>query len=312
MDVVVATNRNHAYLRESLASVKAQTWPHWRVVVVDDGSPDPSALDLVVAGVPGARVVHQRSGGVSAARNRGLAEGVAPLVAFLDDDDIWRPDRLERQVRAWEAAPHHVAVHSAGWYIDAEGQPFGEGWRARQALSRRYLSGEEPLPRIVTLLVRRDICERVGGFDETLSLAEDNDFTLRLAQVGEFLSLDDALVGYRRHAGNVSAPGALAGRQSTERMLRAQIGRALDREDVAAALLLRENLRRFLKASAVEALHGTAGALRARDARTFAAELRWAGRPAPAAAAVRASAVTASQALHRTGWTSLRWGDAHR
>lgn len=301
VDIVVATNRNHVFLHDAIASVQAQTWPHWRLVVVDDGAPDPSALDRVVEGVPGARVVHQRPAGVSAARNRGLAEGDAPLVAFLDDDDVWRSDRLELQVRAWEAAPHHVAVGSAGWYIDAEGHRFGDGWRATQSPSRRFLSGEEPLPRIVTLLVRRNVCELIGGFDETLSLAEDNDFTLRLAQAGEVLTLSEALVGYRRHAGNVSSSGALAGRQSTERMLLAQIRRAWARQDAAAALLLTENLRRFRAGSTADARRGALEAVRARDVRLLAGEFRWVARATPAVVIARASAMKVPQALHGQG-----------
>jgi glycosyltransferase involved in cell wall biosynthesis len=278
VDIIIPTNRTSRFLSETITSVVDQTWPHWQLTLVDDGSPDPSALDALAAKVPGARVLHQPPGGTSVARNRGIRETKGPLLVFLDDDDLWMPDRLERQVEAWLKAPQHVGVFCGGTYIDADGRAFGEPWRAEQTLSRRFLSGEVPMPRIVTLMLRRDVCLAAQGFDETIGTGQDLDFTLRLLQLGEMLAVPRTLVRYRRHDANVSKAGSLAGREAIDRFLLKQIREAEQRHDASAALLLREHLRRTRSAAAVESLDGAVTAFRLRDARKLAAECRWASR----------------------------------
>lgn len=280
VDVVISTNRASPYLREAVDSVVQQSWTRWRLIVVDDGSPTPQFLLDALRDVPGSVVVRQPASGLPAARNHGIRLGTGQLIAFLDDDDVWHPDRLAAQVEAWLAAPSHVAVYSSGWYMDADGTPFGSGWPAVQTPSRLFLSGQVPLPRIVTVLVRRDVCEAMGGFDETFSLAEDNEFLLRLAQRGEMLAVDAALVGYRRHAFNMSG-ASLEGRLANERLLLMQRAAARARGDRLTARLLGANLRRLRSTSAPESLRLMAAAARERDVRGLGRELVWAGRSAP-------------------------------
>ncbi len=161
-------------------------------------------------------------------------------------------------------------------YIDASRRPFGEGWPAPQTPSRRFLSGECPLPHIVTLMVRRDACDRIGNFDEEIVICEDLDLTLRLAQVGELLAIPAPLVHYRRHHMNVSQAGSLADRRARIPMLAKQVRSAAAREDVSAVLLLRENLHRARVAAASEAVNGAVAALRQRDVKRLLGEIRWA------------------------------------
>jgi glycosyltransferase involved in cell wall biosynthesis len=293
VDVVISTNRASPYLREAVGSVLEQSWTGWRLIVVDDGSPTPEFLLDAVRDVPDAVVVRQPASGLPAARNHGIRVGTGQLVAFLDDDDVWHPDRLAAQVEAWRAAPRHVAVYSGGWYMDADGTPFGSGWPAAQTPSPLFLSGEVPLPRIVTLLVRRDVCEAMGGFNETFSLAEDNEFILRLAQRGEMLAVEQALVGYRRHAFNMSGI-SLEGRLANERLLVMQRAAARANGDRLTARLLGTNLRRLRRTSAPDSLRLMAAAVRARDLGSLGRELAWAGRSAP----LPTVAALASRATH--------------
>lgn len=278
VDVIIPTNRASRFLPETIASVAGQTWPHWRLTVVDDGSPDPATLDDLVADVPGARVLHQAPSGTSAARNRGIRETDGPLLVFLDDDDVWLPERLERQVEAWLQAQEHVAVFCGGSYIDGDGRSFGEPWPAHQTPSRTFLSGEVPMPRIVTLMVRRDVCLAVGGFDEGIRTGQDLDFTLRVLQEGEMRAVPEPLVLYRRHNSNVSQAGSLVGRRAIDSLLTRQIHDAKRRNDASATLLLRENRRRRRSVAAAESLDGAVADLRLRDVHGVAAELRWAAR----------------------------------
>lgn len=282
VDVVIATNRDSPYLAEAVDSVRAQTWTGWRIILVDDGSPSPGVSQEVIAGIEEALVVRQEPRGLPAARNVGILRGSGDLVAFLDDDDVWDPQKLERQVRAWQAAPHHVGIYSAGWYMDEDGQPFGDGWGAEQVPSWRFLSGEIPLPRIVTLVVRRDAWVALGGFDETFSMAEDLEFIMRLVQQGELLAVPEPLVGYRRHGFNMSAVGVSAdGPRATERLLRMQIAAAQRRGDATTALLLREHLRRFRRNAAEPLVGGLIASARRRDSRALRDQISWAATSAP-------------------------------
>jgi len=308
VDVIIATNRASPFLSEALASVCAQTWTGWRIIIVDDGCSDPAFLRSAVHDIPEARIVRQPPSGLPAARNTGIRASSADLIAFLDDDDVWHPGRLAAQVSAWQAATDRVAVYCGGWYMGPDGTTFGRGWPAVQASSAQFLGGDVPPPRIVTLLVRRTVCESMGGFNETFTLAEDNEFILRLAQEGEMVAVDERLVGYRRHALNMSG-AALEGRLANERALLLQIESARGRGDETTARLLRNHLRWLRRTAAPASVRHMAAAVRRADATAFARELAWATRSAPihTLAALAAKSATAL----RTALRSSRGDAAH-
>jgi glycosyltransferase involved in cell wall biosynthesis len=274
VDVVMSTNRLSPYLDETLGSLMAQTWSSWKLTVVDDGSPDPAALAAVVGRVPRSRVVRQPHRGLPAARNTGIGSTQAPLVALLDDDDLWDPDKLEHQVRAMEANPAALAAFTAGRYVDGQGREFGDGWGAESVDSRRFVSGEVPWPRIVTLMVRRSAHELIGGFNETYSVAEDNDYILRLALQGAMVGVPVPLVSYRRHTENMSNFGSIEGRRANFRVLREQL--QLHGRDPEVESLLRRNIATFRQAAAGEWALSVSDALRRRQLGRFAKELWWA------------------------------------
>ena len=195
-------------------------------------------------------MIHRPHAGVSAARNAGLAAGTGQLVAFLDDDDLWDPRRLEAQVTALRVASEAVGAFCGGYYIDADGRTFGTGWDAEHVERERMIDGSVPAPRIVSLLVTRDTCLRVGGFDESLVLAEDNDFVLRVLQQGPLTAVPEKLVGYRRHGGNASDEALTESRRATDRLLAKQIDAARQRGDAATAALLRSHRQRHHRRAA--------------------------------------------------------------
>ena len=274
VDLVMATNRASPFLRRTLESVVAQTYPHWRLTVVDDGTPDPDVVRRAVADMPRSQVIRQENRGPAAARNAGIAHGNAPLVAILDDDDIWDPDKLAAQVDSLEASPEAVASFTAGCYIDAEGREFGSGWPARTVPSQLFVSGAEPQPRIVSLMVRRSAHDLLGGFDETYFMAEDNEYILRLALLGPMVAVPRRLVAYRRHTHNLSSSNSTEGRRATLRFLREQ--RAAHRADLAVAELLDERLEREKRLWADECTRSLVDAARRRDRHRLAEELQWA------------------------------------
>ena len=290
VDVILPTNRTSPYLQATIASLAAQTWTHWRLILVDDGVPDPEYLDAAVGHVRDSRVIHRPHAGVSAARNAGLAAATGDLIAFVDDDDLWEPRRLEAQVAALRTDPEALGAFCGGYFIDDEGRRFGNGWTAEQVAPERMIDGSVPAPRIVTLLLTRDACRRVGPFDETLVLAEDNDFILRVLQQGSLVAVPEQLVGYRRHEANTSDQALTEGRRATDRLLAKQIKAARRRGDDPTAALLRRHLRRHHERSAEASAAVLAWAIRSRRGSCFVRELSWALRHAPwftAAAVVR-------------------------
>jgi glycosyltransferase involved in cell wall biosynthesis len=281
VDVVIATNRESPFLVEAIDSVVAQRHPSWRIIIVDDGSPNPGFIRRSAANVANAVVVRQEAAGPSAARNRGVGEGDSPLIAFLDDDDIWTPDRLRLQVAAAAHHPAAVGVFSGFWYLDEHGRRLDGDWPATHTPSAHFIDGSAMLPRIVTLMVRRDVFERLRGFDESYRVCEDNQFTLRLAMEGELIPVPEELVGYRRHGSNTSTGHPLE-RAETNRMLTEFKAEATRRGDERTRRLFEENLRQYRRAAGEATVFALSEASRARDWATVRRELRWGFSQVPA------------------------------
>ncbi len=278
ISVIIPTNRGGPYLTEAVASVRAQTEPVSEIILVDDGAPDAglarTAQDL------GLRYLRLAGGGVSAARNAGAAAAEGQWLAFLDDDDVWHPERIAAQLAVLEAHPDAIASHTGGWYMNADGVRFGTDWSARPATALQMLGGSIPLPRITTLIVRHDAFDAIGGFDTSMRMAEDNDLVRRLLVRGESAAVDRSLVGYRRHPANVTSrmlDGRIAARRSIRTLLRA----ARDAHDRDTAAALEERWRRFLREGAEENLRELRAAARQRDWRYAALCGAWAMRTAP-------------------------------
>ena len=260
ISVIIPSNRIGSYLEDAVASVRAQTAPVSEVILVDDGAPAPG-LEQVAQDL-GLRYVRQAPSGIAAARNRGVEHAESEWVAFLDDDDVWHPDRIAAQLRALDDTPAAVACASGGWYMDAAGVRFGDDWWQHPASSRDILAGLKPFPRITTLTIRRDAYRAVGGCDSTMEPAEDSDLIMRLLQVGEFATVPRPLVGYRRHGSNVSSTG-LRGRAASYRVIATNLRRSAQRHDRDLTRLLRANLRAFRRAAAIENARELAAQLRA-------------------------------------------------
>lgn len=271
VSVVIPTNRGGPYLAEAVASVRAQTVAVREIILVDDGSPHPG-LGAVAAEL-GLSYRRQHPSGLSVARNSGAAAATGEWLAFLDDDDVWHPERLARQFAALDDDPTAVAVSTGGWYMDADGVPFGDGWPSPRAASRDLLRGAVPFPRITTLLIRRGEYLAAGGCRSAMEPSEDNELILRLLQRGEFAAVDAALVGYRRHRDNVTRRG-LAGRVASRRAVLEQLCAAKHADDGELSDLLRQNLRASRHDAAAQNLGEFIDAWRARD-RTYARKTAW-------------------------------------
>ncbi len=191
MSVVIPAYNAEETIQAALVSVGAQTVAPHEVVVVDDGSSD--RTPAVVRGYgPGVRLLHQDRQGPSAARNAGIAATSGDLVAFLDADDEWHPEKLERQLRVLDDGAVVVAT-------DWTRGPFAAVLPDQVPVST--VPGTDLLLlnrfQTSTVLARRSALDATGGFDTTLDGVEDWDMWLRMSEVGQVRKLDWPLVRYR-------------------------------------------------------------------------------------------------------------------
>jgi len=205
VSAIIPAHNAEPYLADAIESVLAQTHSPVECIVVDDGSTDGTARVAQGFG-DRIRVVCQENRGVSAARNRGAAEASGDLLAFVDADDRWLPERVGRGVSALRCNSRLDAVVCATQVVDREVRPVGV---IRQD---PHLTPEDLLMcrgSVVSassnLLIRRKAFAELGGFDEGLSTSADWALTFRLVERGHLGVLSEPLVQYRRHESNMSA-----------------------------------------------------------------------------------------------------------
>ena len=210
VSVVVPSHNRAGLLRRTLGSILAQRLADLEVIVVDDGSTDDTAA---VAAGAGPRVVvlrNRQPAGVSAARNQGIAVARGVWIAFCDDDDLWSPDKLARQL---EAAEHARAdwVYAGDVNVDERLRILSGGPPPDPANVMALLTRWNPIASGGSnVVVRAQVLRAVGGFDPGLRRTEDWDLWIRIARSGPPAWVCAPLVAYRFHAGNVATdPGEM-------------------------------------------------------------------------------------------------------
>lgn len=200
--VVIPTWNRAALVGEAIASVVAQTYPHWEIVAVDDGSNDDTLERLREIPDPRLKILASpHIGRIARVRNLGVAQATGEWIAFLDSDDLWLPEKLTLQIAAlrqtgaaWCYADHGL--------IGENGAPVakrGDNFQPKSGRILRALLRDETAASIVTLIVRRDVFDALGGFDESLTMRDDLDFTLRLAAAADAVAVPDILTLVREH-----------------------------------------------------------------------------------------------------------------
>ena len=176
ISVIVPVYNGERFLAEAIQSVLDQTLPPDEIIVVDDGSTDGTAA--IVAGLAlNSQVpiyyVYQENRGPSVARNTGMQIASGVLVAFLDADDLWLPDKLEQQLVHLTGTPEFGYV---GCRVRSVCEP-GQDWPL--TLNRVYWESHPPTYTSSALLIRRSVWEMVGQFDPDRLLGEDADWIMR-------------------------------------------------------------------------------------------------------------------------------------
>lgn len=203
VSVVMPAYNNADTVGRALASIAAQTVPPCEVIVVDDGSGDGTAeaVRAMAGRMNGVRLrlFRQQNQGAGAARNRALAAATGTWLAFLDADDEWMPDKLEQSLAQTDPARHDMSAHNV-LILDGDRSHVVDclpHWQAdpadpfRTLFLRGFISSS-------TVLLRRQVALRAGGFDPTLRSAQDYELWLAVLGLigGRFLVFPQALLRY--------------------------------------------------------------------------------------------------------------------
>jgi glycosyltransferase involved in cell wall biosynthesis len=215
VSVIVPVFNGERFLAEALDCIVPAA--PIEVIVVDDGSSDCSAA-IAAERAPLVRVVRQEHAGLPAARNRGLAEAQGSLLAFLDADDVWASDKIAVQLEALRRHPDVAIVLGRTrrmWAANGADAEPGEMTYGETELALSFGAS----------LLRREVFDRVGRFNETYAYCDDWDWFMRAREMGVPIGVhSEVMLFYRRHEANMTNDAAL-GNRFFARMLRESVER---------------------------------------------------------------------------------------
>lgn len=192
------------FLEEAVMSVMNQTYPEVLLIVVDDGSTDksPPLLERLAARYPGRiTLLHQAQKGPYLARNYGLENASGEFIAFLDADDWWHENFIEKLITAL-ADNKDAALAYCGWQNTGleggRGEPYVPPDYEKEGKAERFLRAASPWP-IHAALVRRHAIDEAGGFQTHLPTCMDYDFWLRIGMAHQIVQVPEVMAFYRHH-----------------------------------------------------------------------------------------------------------------
>jgi GT2 family glycosyltransferase len=206
ISVIIPTYNAERTILETIASVLQQTFSDFELIVINDGSTDRTLELLNTVKDARLKIFSYLNGGVPVARNRGITHAIGDFLAFLDNDDLWTPDKLELQLAALQQHPEAGVVYSWAYYMDEKGESFYadkpiffEGNVYEQLLVRDFIASGS------SCLIRRQAIDSVGEFDSSVPGADDWDYWLRLARHWPFVLVPKAQIFYRQSLGSQSS-----------------------------------------------------------------------------------------------------------
>jgi glycosyltransferase involved in cell wall biosynthesis len=255
VSVIIPAYNVEAFIEETLQSVVSQRgFSNFEVLVIDDRSTDGTAAVVKRAAQADERIILWTNGGsqgAAGARNFGLQRATGIWIAFLDGDDLWEPDNLALKMRAAIAWPHEQLISSdyfnenranrtvdrvewprlrqsltVGWQRNLEHQKsVQDGVRRLTGLAEIFIR-DDVLGHTGTFIVKRELIEKFGGFDESLKVGEDVHLWIRIAEfVGSMLLVEKPLFFYRYRAGSLTNQDYPAHAFFAERLFRSLLGR---------------------------------------------------------------------------------------
>lgn len=205
VSVILPTYNRAAFLGEAVASVLAQSFRNFELIIIDDGSSD-STAEVVCSFIdPRLVFLQQENRGRSAARNRALGMARGRYIAFLDSDDVYLEDKLERQIAYMERRPDVDMIYTSAYCIDERGNLLeGRNYVATvEGNIYEEVAFFQPVTiTLPTVMVRREVIENVGGFDEAMDRFEDTDLWRRIAKKHRIGIIKEPTCRLRTHTDN--------------------------------------------------------------------------------------------------------------
>jgi glycosyltransferase involved in cell wall biosynthesis len=223
VSVIVPAHNAEKFLADALASIFAQDYRPIEVIVVDDGSTDGTAT--IAQAYTDVRYVFQKKQGAAAARNAGLAICRGALIAFLDADDLWAPNKLSRQTAYLDGHPEAVCV-SGKMRNFLEPETECPAWVEPGTLVKSV-----DVPSFCTILARRSLFEAVGSLNNRYLQGEDLEWFFRVKESGiQVHTINETVLLRRIHPGNISH-----NLKTQAQMLLRMLKESIDRKRAAAA-----------------------------------------------------------------------------
>jgi glycosyltransferase involved in cell wall biosynthesis len=198
ISVIIPTYNSDKFIGDTIRSVLHQTCTDYEIIVIDDGSTD-STKKIIENNFSQARYFYIPNQGVSKARNYGIRRARGEFIAFLDADDLWLPEKLEKQLEVFKNDPELMLVFTENLDFDTD------GFRKTVYLKKERLMKGDVVKNIFlysnvttsTVMVRKQVFQETGDFDESLKVAEDDNLWMRIALKFRIQLLDEVLVHYR-------------------------------------------------------------------------------------------------------------------
>ncbi len=213
VSVIIPTYNRAAHLIEAIESVLAQTYRDFEILVVDDGSTDDTEAALAPY-MSRIRYFKQDNSGVSVARNRGMLAAGGEYIAFLDSDDLWYPEKLEKQIAFMRNRPEIGMCYTDYFLSDDPNKAPQSRMNVHQADQRSLaeILSKGSINLTSTIVFHRGLLSQIGLMDSTLFAAEDYDFWWRIIHHTRTAFLDEILVFYREHPNrSIKSPRMLYG-----------------------------------------------------------------------------------------------------
>jgi glycosyltransferase involved in cell wall biosynthesis len=220
ISAIVPVYNVEAYISETIQSVLAQTFQDFELIVVDDQSPDRSIEIVQQFDDPRIKIIHQKNRGLAGARNTGIRHAQGEYIAFLDSDDLWLPDKLQKHAQHLDQNPQVGISYSPSSFIDEQGQPLGIGQTPKLTeITPELILCRNPIGNGSAPVIRKQVFDQIqfkanlyGSeedfyFDDTFRQSEDIECWLRIAlqTKWQFEGIPEVLTLYRVNDGGLSA-----------------------------------------------------------------------------------------------------------
>jgi glycosyltransferase involved in cell wall biosynthesis len=205
VSIVIPAYNNAKFLPEAIESVLDQTYKDYEIIVVDDGSTD-NTKEVLAPYFDKIKYIQQQNQGAGNARNTGIRHSQGEYIAFLDADDVWLPEKLHIQINYLNNNPRIAMVYSLSYSMSEDGKQIKKKGKWGRTLPSENLFDVLFLHNIIptsTVVVRNEVFNTIGLFDESLINSQDRDLWLRIARELNVAGISKLLSKYRHTSGSL-------------------------------------------------------------------------------------------------------------